>query len=307
MKILVTGGAGFIGSNLVERLLRDGHEVVVVDNLSTGRRSNVLSDAHWYEMDIRDPRLSRVFEQERPEIVSHHAAQLDVRVSVRDPLFDADVNIIGSLRLLDLCVRSGVRKVMSASTGGAVYGDGYIPASERDMPMPISPYGAAKLSVEHYLHCYYAIYGLEYVALRYANVYGPRQSADGEAGVVAIFIHKLLAGEPVTIHGDGEQTRDYVYVGDVIDANLRTMRPGLIGTFNIGTGVETSVNTLFERLGAIISGDVRAAHGPGKPGEQRRSVLDCTRARTELGWVPAVELGRGLELTVEFFRTADHG
>ncbi|MBI4552961.1 MAG: NAD-dependent epimerase/dehydratase family protein [Candidatus Latescibacteria bacterium] len=303
MRILVTGGAGFIGSNVVERVLRDGHEAVVVDNLSTGRRVNLFGDARWYEMDIRDPQLDGVFERERPDIVSHHAAQLDVRVSVRDPLFDADVNILGSLRLLDLCARHGVRKVIFASTGGAVYGEGYIPASEQDMPMPISPYGAAKLSVEHYLHCYYAVHGLAYVALRYANVYGPRQNAHGEAGVVAIFTRKLLAGEPVTINGDGEQTRDYVYVGDVVEANRRAMSLDVVGTFNIGTGVETSVNVLFERLGDIIGGGVQATHGPEKAGEQRRSVLDATRARQALGWVPSVELGRGLEQTVDFFRS----
>lgn len=302
MKILVTGGAGFIGSHVVDRFVSDGHDVAVVDNLSTGLREQVHTDARWYEMDVRNPAMSRIFEQERPEVVCHHAAQLDVRVSMRDPVYDTDVNVLGSVRLLDLAVRHGVRKFLFASTGGAVYGEEYIPASEKDVPHPISNYGVAKLAVEQYLHCFHVNHGLPYIALRYANVYGPRQNPHGEAGVVAIFARKLLDGEAAAINGDGEQTRDFVYVGDVVEANVRALDTDFVGSFNIGTGIETSINVLYERLARIIGVDAPPVYGPPKIGEQRRSVLTCTLARTALKWTPTVELGRGLEETVAYFR-----
>ena len=307
MKILVTGGAGFIGSNIVDRLLRDGHDVVVVDNLSTGTLENVPDTVRWYEMDIRDPNMAQVFEKENPEIICHHAAQLDVRVSMRDPLFDAEVNILGSVRLMDLCVRHHVRKLVFASTGGAIYGEGYIPASENDVPKPISGYGVAKLTVEQYLYCFHVNHGLDYVALRYSNVYGPRQNAHGEAGVVAIFSYKMLARQPVMIYGDGEQTRDFVYVGDVVEANIQAVQRDTVGSFNNGTGIESSINVLYERLAGIMNIAEPPVYEPAKLGEQQRSVLDCAQARSVLHWTPAVDLSAGLEQTVEFFRTKSEG
>ncbi|MBM3262437.1 MAG: NAD-dependent epimerase/dehydratase family protein [candidate division Zixibacteria bacterium] len=302
MKILVTGGAGFMGSHVAERLLRDGHRVAVVDNLSTGFAENVPPDATLCRADIRDEYMTEVFERERPDAVCHHAAQLDVRVSMIDPLFDADVNIRGSLRLMDLCVRHGVRKFVFASTGGAIYGEDRIPASEKDMPRPVSGYGVAKLSVEQYLHCFHVNYGLVYTALRYANVYGPRQNAHGEAGVVAIFCDRLLTGTPATLYGDGGQTRDFVYVSDVVEANALAMNSDVVGSFNIGTGRETDINRLYGILAELAGVVDPPCYGPAKPGEQRRSVLDCTLARETFGWSPQVSLDAGLEKTMTFFR-----
>ncbi len=303
MKILVTGGAGFIGSHLVDRHVAKGHQVVVVDNLVSGRQELVNPAAKLYLTDIRSPRLAAVFEAERPEVVNHHAAQAEVRRSVVDPVFDASVNVLGALNLLSCCRRFGVGRVIYASTGGAVYGDTpVLPTPEDHPPRPASPYGISKLAVEHYLACWGALYGISGLALRYANVYGPRQNPLGEAGVVAIFAHRLLRGEPAIINGDGRQTRDYVYVGDVVEANLRALeQPEVTGAINIGTGVETSVLGLFHRLQAVAGGG-EARHGPPKPGEQRRSALDITLAKRLLGWTPRVALDEGLRFTVEHFR-----
>jgi UDP-glucose 4-epimerase len=304
MKILVTGGAGFIGSHVVDRYVSRGHQVVVVDNLSTGRPEYMDPRATLYRVDIRSPRLAEIFEAERPEVLSHHAAQMDLRRSVADPSFDAQVNILGTLNLLECCRRAGVRRVIFASTGGAIYGDGAPPPTPEDHPTrPASPYGISKLAAEHYLACWEALYGIRVLALRYANVYGPRQNPKGEAGVVAIFAHRLLADTEALINGDGEQTRDYVYVDDVAEANLRALeRPDLSGVVNIGTGVETSVNDLFRRLARAA--DLRGAprHGPPKPGEQRRSALDSGLAKRLLGWNPEVNLDEGLRRTVEYMR-----
>lgn len=304
MKILVTGGAGFIGSHVVDRYLAAGHQVAVVDNLGTGRRGLVNPHAQLYLMDIRSLRLAEVFEAERPEVVNHHAAQADVRRSVADPALDASVNILGSLNLLACCRRFGVRQVIYASSGGAVYGDTTaLPTPEDHPARPASPYGISKLAVEHYLACWSTLYGLRTLALRYANVYGPRQNALGEAGVVAIFAHRLLRGEPAIINGDGKQTRDYVYVGDVAEANLRALEQSEVtGSLNIGTGVETSVIDLFQRLQALVGLPAEARHGPPKAGEQRRSVLDITLAKRLLGWSPRVTLDEGLRRTVEHLR-----
>lgn len=302
MKILITGGSGFIASHIADQFLTDGHTVAVIDNLSTGSRANLPSGAHLYELDIRDPRIGSVFEQEKPEVVCHHAAQLDVRVSMRDPLYDADVNIQGSLRLIDLCVRHGVSKILFASTGGAIYGEDCIPASESDAPRPVSAYGVAKLSVEHYLHCFHVNYGIAYVALRYANVYGPRQNAHGEAGVVAIFAQRLLEGQPVTINGDGGQTRDFVYVGDVVEANVKALQGSVVGAYNIGTGTETDINAVYLTLTKHTGSETAPQYGPAKQGEQRRSVLECAKARSALGWTSTVALDAGMEKTVAFFR-----
>lgn len=308
MKILVTGGAGFIGSHIVDRLIARRHRVVVVDNLSTGNRRNLNPRAKLYRLDITSPKLVEVFRRERPAAVIHQAAQIDVRKSVADPAKDAQTNIIGSLNLLEQCVQHGVKKVIFASTGGAIYGEAparHIPTPETYLAAPISPYGVAKLTVEHYLHYYATQYGLPSIALRYSNVYGPRQNAHGEAGVVAIFCRKIFAGEQPVINGNGRQRRDYVYVGDVADANVRALTSPFVGALNIGTGVETSVNQLFTEIVAASGRSVRRVHGPAKPGEQQRSCLDHARARRVLGWRPTVALSDGIATTVAWF--ADHG
>lgn len=304
MKILVTGGAGFIGSHVVDRFVREGHQVVVVDNLSMGRREYVNPRVKLYPLDIRSPRLAEVFEAERPEVVDHHAAQMDLRRSVRDPAFDAQVNILGSLNLLECCRRVGVKRLLFASTGGAIYGDGALLPTPEDHPTrPASPYGISKLAVEHYLACWEAVHGIRAFALRYANVYGPRQNPAGEAGVVAIFANRLVGGAEAVINGDGEQTRDYVYVGDVAEANLRALeRRELSGVVNIGTGVETSVNEVFRGLARAADVRGKVSHAPAKPGEQRRSALESGLAKRLLDWTPQVGLDEGLRRTVEYFR-----
>ncbi len=303
MKILITGGAGFIGSNIADRYLELGHEVVIVDNLVTGQRENIPSEARFYEMDIVEENLRQVFEAERPEVVSHQAAQMDVRKSVADPIYDATVNVLGSLNLLQNCIQFGVRKFIFASTGGAIYGEqDYFPADEEHPLRPLSPYGITKLTTEKYLYFYQQTYGLTYTILRYANVYGPRQNPHGEAGVVAIFTTRLLKGQQPVINGDGLQTRDYVYVGDVVRANELALQAGDNQIYNVGTGKETDVNTLFRLLRRIVGVDTAEVHGKAKPGEQRRSVLDYSLIQKELGWNPSVSLEEGLRLTVDFFR-----
>jgi UDP-glucose 4-epimerase len=303
MRILVTGGAGFIGSHLVDAFLADGHEVVTIDNLLTGVRENLNPGARFYEADIRDEGAVRaLFARERPEVLCHQAAQLDVRRSVADPAFDADINLVGSLRLLQAGVEHGLKKVLFASSGGAIYGDAdVIPTPETYSAAPISPYGAAKLSLEHYLHYYHAVQGLPYAALRYANVYGPRQNPHGEAGVIAIFAERLLRGEPAVINGDGGNTRDYVYVDDVVDANRRALASDRVGAYNVGTGVETDVNTIFRRLNTLTEAGAEEHHGQAKAGEQRRSCLDWGAIGRALGWQPRMKLDEGLVRTVEFF------
>jgi UDP-glucose 4-epimerase len=302
MRVLVTGGGGFIGSYIVEQLLSRGHEVAVVDDLSSTKRENVPEGALFYEMDIRSG-CDEVFEEFAPEVLSHQAAQMDVRRSVAEPDFDADVNVIGTVRLLQNCVEHGVGKVVFASTGGAIYGEQKsFPATEDHPQHPISPYGVSKLAGERYLHFYNAQYGLHYAALRYANVYGPRQDPHGEAGVVAIFCGNLAANRPSTINGTGEQTRDYVYVGDVARANvlaLENYAPS--GAYNVGTGVETSVNRLYETLLAISGKDLPPEHRSAKPGEQLRSSVDHTLAKRTMGWCPEVDLSTGLNGTFHYF------
>ena len=305
MRILLTGGAGFIGSHVAEHLLTHNHEVAVVDDLSTGRRENVPDGARFYELDIRaERRLTEVFEEFHPEALSHQAAQMDVRRSVREPNFDAEVNVLGTINLLEHCVRHGVRKVVFASTGGAVYGEQReFPAKEDHPQYPVSPYGVSKLAAERYLHFYGVQYGLPYAALRYSNVYGPRQDPHGEAGVVAIFCRNLAMGRPSRINGTGDQTRDYVYVEDVARANVLALENDLpSGAYNIGTGIETSVNRLYELLQkASGRGDLPPEHGPAKPGEQLRSSVDPARAVRAVGWKPEIELKVGLAETLRFF------
>ncbi len=303
MKTLVTGGAGFIGSHLVDRLIQEGHSVAVVDNLATGKKKNLNPEAKFYKMDIRSGGLARVFKKEKPEAIFHLAAQIDVRRSVADPSFDAESNIVGMLNLLELAVQNGVRRVIFASSGGAIYGEQeQFPAPESHPTRPLSPYGVSKLTGEHYLYYYRKICGLEYTALRYANVYGPRQDPLGEAGVVAIFTQKMLRGEQPIINGNGMQTRDFVFVEDVVEANMAAVRGRESDSFNVGTGVETSVNDLFRMLTKITGAPVKEMHGQEKKGEQLRSSLDYRKIYGTLDWGPRMSFQEGLTKTVDYFR-----
>jgi len=305
-RVLITGGAGFIGSHVADRFIKDGAEVTIVDNLSTGDRRNLPKDARFVEADIRDMKVEELFANERFDIMIHHAAQIDVRVSVRDPLSDLLVNIAGSVGLMEHCQRSGVRQIIFASTGGAIYGEqDYFPADEKHPARPISPYGVAKLAVERYLYYYHIQYGINVVCLRYANVYGPRQNPHGEAGVVAIFSERMLKGVATYINGDGLQTRDYVFVGDVAEANIRAARLDGFHIFNIGTAIETDVVALYEHLNQLTGGKTIRQHRPPAEGEQRRSVIDYSLAYKTLGWAPAVTLSDGLARTVDFFRVRE--
>jgi UDP-glucose 4-epimerase len=304
MKVLLTGGAGFVGSHVADQLLARGHEVAVVDDLSSGKKENIPDGTMFYEQDIRDG-CAEIFEEFEPDALCHQAAQMDVRRSVKAPDFDADVNVLGTIRLLQRCVEQGVRRVVFASTGGAVYGEQReFPAPEDHPQYPISPYGVSKLAGERYLHFYNTQYGLPYAALRYANVYGPRQDPHGEAGVVAIFCGNLAAGRGSTINGSGEQTRDYVYVEDVARANVLALEGDApSGAYNVGTGIETSVIELYEILRETSGADLLPAHVAAKPGEQLRSSVDPTTAACVLGWRPVTDLVTGLERTLRFFKT----
>jgi UDP-glucose 4-epimerase len=303
MRILITGGAGFIGSHVADACVARGHEVMVVDNLSSGKKEQVPAPARFVLCDVTSDTAVEAVRTFRPEIVNHHAAQINVRASVADPQFDAQVNILGSIRLLEAARQNGVRKFVFASSGGAGYGEQeQFPADERHPVRPVSPYGAAKMSVELYLNFYRAQHGLEYTALRYSNVYGPRQDPHGEAGVVAIFAERLLRGQTAIVNGDGEQTRDFVYVGDVVRANLSALERGDGLSVNIGTGVETSVNTVFRVLRDLAGSRQEEIHGPAMPGEQQRSCLENRMASYELGWYPETSLEEGLARTLDFFR-----
>jgi len=307
VKILVTGGAGFIGSHVVDTFIANGHEVVVVDDLSTGRRSNLNPAATFYQIDIRSDQLGEVFEKEKPQVVDHHAAQMDVRRSVVDPLFDADVNVLGSIKLIELARQHNVERFIYISTGGAVYGEPeYLPCDENHPINPICPYGASKHTVEHYLYMYHELYDLDYVVLRYPNVYGPRQDPHGEAGVVAIFTGLMLNGEPVVINGDGDQERDFVFVGDCARGNLLALTTENSNTiFNLGEGKPTTVNDVYRELKQITDYQLSADHGPAKVGETRRIYLEAKKAAEELDWQPSVGLNEGLTETVEYFRKAE--
>jgi UDP-glucose 4-epimerase len=309
VNILVTGGAGFIGSHVVDLYLEHGHRVAVVDDLSTGHRRNLNPRATFYEADIRGPEMASIFELERPEIVNHHAAQMDVRRSVAEPELDAGINILGSINLLECARRIGVRQFVYISSGGAVYGEPeYLPCDEAHPINPICQYGASKHTVEHYLFLYRALYGLDYTILRYPNVYGPRQDPHGEAGVVAIFTGQMLADQPVTINGDGEQVRDFVYVGDCAQANLQAVqRANGAGIYNLGTGSGASVNEVFRTLKDITGYRRDPIHGPAKLGETRRIYLDASRAAGELGWGLTTGLEEGLRATVRHFQELEVG
>ena len=302
--ILITGGAGFIGSHLAEAFLDRGWRVSIIDNLSTGDRRNVPSQADFHEGDLRDPRTLELLDTLRPDAVAHQAAQVDVRISVRDPGGDAESNVVASVRLMQKCLDAGVKRVLFASTGGAIYGEPvFAPQDESHPTAPMSPYGCAKLAVEHYMRYFRDVQGLAATALRYGNVYGPRQSPHGEAGVVAIFADRILRGEEVTINGSGEQTRDFVYVGDVVAANVALAeRDDLRGPYNVGTGVETSVNQLHAAMAEVLGDPRPARRGEAKAGEQMRSVLDGSALRQAAGLAEPVALREGLGKTLEWFR-----
>ncbi len=302
-KILVTGGAGFIGSHVSDAFREAGHEVHVMDDFSSGREENVPEGAVVHRMDIRSEEAAAVMARERFGVLCHHAAQMDVRRSVADPSYDAQVNILGFLNLMEAGRENGLEKVLFASTGGAIYGEpDYTPQDELHPLRPLSPYGITKLCTEKYLFYYKEQYGIKYVALRYANVYGPRQNPHGEAGVVAIFTERMLQGKQPFINGDGLQTRDYVFVGDVVRANLAALEYDASGIFNVGTGIETNVVELFRTIRDLIDPSIPEEHAPGKPGEQRRSVLGYDLAKRVLGWSPTVSLKDGIRQTVAWFR-----
>lgn len=313
MKILVTGGAGFIGSNIVDALVAEGHRVVVIDNLSRGKKANLNPKAKFYKLDIRNRKISEIFKKEKPQVVFHYAAQIDTRTSVRDPMFDAGVNILGTINILQNAAAVRVKKIIFASSGGAISSEETVlPTPENKFALPVSPYGAAKISAEMYLHYFWKMYGLSYVALRMANVYGPRQNPHGEAGVIAIFSEKMLRGEQPIIFGSGRQTRDYVYIGDVVRANLLALKSKKVGSYNVGTGKETDVICLFKKLKQLTGAKAREVHGSPvgqknkatalAPGEQKRSSLDAGKIGRELGWRPGVKLDDGLRKTVDWFR-----
>ncbi|MBQ27295.1 MAG: UDP-glucose 4-epimerase [Nitrospiraceae bacterium] len=303
MKVLVTGGAGFIGSHLVHRFVEAGHNVVVVDNLSAGKQKNIHPKARFYKVDITGSGLRRVFEKEKPEVVSHHAAQAGVRQSIEDPLFDARVNILGTINLLQECIVANVRQIIFASSGGAIYRESKTaPPSERGVVKPLSAYGIGKFSSDLYLRYFWHIYRLNYVSFRYANVYGPRQDPSGEAGVVAIFAEKLLQGKSPVINGTGKQTRDFVYIDDVVEANYQAFHAKARGIFNVGTGKETSINQIFRHTAGCIDSMIKPSFGPAKQGEVMRSVLDASRIRRTLSWKPKVSIKEGLRRTVDSFK-----
>jgi len=361
MKVLVTGGAGFIGSHIVDLYIKEGYEVVVVDDLSTGNAKYINKKAKFYKLDINelnvnDYKLKEVFKEERPDIVNHHAAQISVIDSIKDPVFDAKVNILGTLNLLENCVKYNVKKFIFASSGGTVYKEtDKLPVDENQPLKPLSPYGVSKIAIENYLYFYKKVHHLDSIILRYANIYGPRQDPYGEAGVVAIFINKMLKGENPIINGDGNQTRDFVYISNAAKVNLLALNFSLedenksninlkdefknkikgdvvskgriesknknghnriekdkntnngiiindIAIFNIGTGIETSINELFYKLKKITNSDVKEIHGPQKMGELRRSCLNCNKTKQILGWEPKIDINQGLKLTVNYFK-----
>ncbi len=306
MKIIVTGGAGFIGSHIVDALIKKGHKVLVVDNLSTGQKKNLNTRAMFGRQDITNySSLLKTFARFRPQAVFHTAAQINLRTSLDKPLLDANVNIIGLLNVLEAARQTGVKKIIFSSTGGAIYGEApakNIPTQENFLPNPLSPYGLAKLAGEKYCQFYQRAYGLQYINLRYSNVYGPRQNAKGEAGVIAVFINQLLAGQKPIINGPGRQTRDYVYVDDVVAANLLAVKSKTGGTFNVGTGQETTVNEIYDQIIKTLKLNVSAKHGPAIRGEQRRSCLATKKINKAWGWRAKTDLAAGIAKTVKYFK-----
>ncbi|MEM3374564.1 MAG: SDR family oxidoreductase [Candidatus Woesearchaeota archaeon] len=305
MKVIVTGGCGFIGSNLVDELIKLKHDVVVIDNLSTGKKENLNPKARFYLVDIREKeKVEDIFKKEKPEIVNHHAAQIDVRKSVSDPGYDASVNIIGLINLLKASVDNKVKKFINVSSGGVIYGDdAKLPIKENEKKNPISPYGISKLSGEYYVNFFNKIYGLNFTTLRYSNVYGPRQDPKGEAGVISIFSNLMLNNKQPTIFGDGKQTRDYVFVKDVVNANILAMEKGDNQAFNIGTMRETSVNELFSIMKDIIGFKGNPIYAEARAGELLRNCLDNSKAKKLLGWQPKYSLKEGLKQTIDWVKS----
>ncbi len=305
MKILVTGGAGFIGSHIIDVLVENKHNVVIIDNLSSGFEYNVDKDAKLIKADINDfDKIKKIFYEEKPEIIYHLAAQIDVRKSVLDPIFDAQTNIMATLNLIKLSNDFKIKKFIFSSTGGAIYGDtDDRPTKENHPEWPLSPYGIAKLATDKFLNFYYEIFGLKYVSLRYGNVYGPRQNPYGEAGVVAIFLNKMLKNEQPVINGDGEQTRDYVYVKDVARANLLALKNiDKVGIYNVGTSIEISVNDLFKEINRNFNYRFKQVHGPAKLGEQKTSCLNFEKIKKDMGFKPEVNFSDGIKMTYEWFK-----
>jgi len=303
-KILVTGGAGFIGSTLVDRLISEGHELIVLDNLVSGKRDYINPKAKLYELNICAPEVSEVFKTEQPEMVYHLAAQIDVRISVSDPVFDNQVNAVGSLNILENCRLNNVKKFIFVSTGGAIYGEAEeIPTTESAPTYPLSPYGIHKLTTEKYCNFYQEVYGLDYTILRFANVYGPRQYKGGEAGVVSIFIDHAVSGKECLINGDGTQTRDYVYVDDVVTALSKAKEVNYQGEINIGCAKEISVLDIVAAIKNSLGSDFSPQHVPAKPGEQRRSCLSYALANQILAWEPKIDINEGVKRTIEWTKT----
>ncbi len=304
MKVLVTGGAGFIGSHTVDKLIEEGNNVFIIDNLSTGNKQNINKKAKFFNIDIRDKKISDIFKEEKFDSIFHFAAQINVRKSVEEPFFDIDVNINGTLNIITNFLKYGKgRKFIFSSTGGAIYGDTKtIPTSEKTIPFPLCPYGISKLGVEKFLHYYSYFNNLEYVALRYGNVYGPRQNPYSEAGVIAIFIGKILKGEICTIYGDGNQTRDFVFIEDVVKANLMCLKKNVKGVFNVGTNKETSVNKIFNCLKKISGKNIKAIYKDEKTGDIKRSCLKIDKIIKTVGWKPDIMIEKGIEKTYKWFK-----
>ncbi|MBT9133062.1 NAD-dependent epimerase/dehydratase family protein [candidate division NPL-UPA2 bacterium Unc8] len=302
--LLVTGGAGFIGSRVAASFANEGYRVVIVDDLSTGKRENIPRGIKFYHLDIcNNVELEKVFSKEKPQYVSHHAAQINVRRSVSDPCFDAQINILGMINVLENCRRHNARRIVFASSGGVLYGEGEdLPFDEKSPLQPFSPYGASKCSGEHYLHCYAQLYDLEFISLRYSNVYGPGQDPSGEAGVIAIFILTMLKGTLPTIFGDGEQLRDYVYIDDIVMANKLALKKGGRSAFNIGTGRPTSVNELFRMIAREIGFPNKPIYAPCRQGEILKNCLDIARAEVLLDWKPTIQLEEGIKKTIASFK-----
>jgi len=303
MKILITGGAGFIGSHLADKLIEQNHKVVIIDNLSTGRKENLNKKAKFYKIDINKKEVSTIFKKEKPEIVFHFAAQINVRKSVEDPIEDAKANILGGLNILENCKKFKVKKVIFSSTGGAIYGDAdIIPTPESYPEYPLSPYGIAKLTTEKYLNYYNKVFGMPFVALRFANVYGPRQNSKGEAGVVAIFCDQIFSKKQPIINGDGLQTRDFVFVADIVNAATLAIKAEKSGIFNVATAKETNINDIFLIIKQETGAAFKEVHKPAPKGEQQRSCLDYSKIKSELNWSPKYDLEQGLKETVAWFK-----
>lgn len=303
MKILVTGGAGFIASHVADAYLEAGHEVVIVDNLSTGKTEFVSDQAKFYQADITDQaKIQQIIRAEKPEIINHHAAHIQVGYSVQNPQFDAENNVIGLLNVMEAAKDVKVKKVIMAATGGAMYGNKQTPFVETMKEEPLSPYGISKRAGELYLNYYHELYGIPYVSLRYSNVYGPRQNAHGESGVVAIFSEMMMAGKTPVINGDGTHTRDYVYVGDVVKANLLALETEFVGELNIGTTTEISTNEVFDAVVKELGIDLKKQYGPERPGEQVTSSLSYQKAKEKLGWEPTVSFEEGVKKVAEWYK-----